>query len=150
MNHGDIDHGFARRGVSFVIFAVSAITSQTGEEAFHDLTLGQHHESLDPRWAKNGRELFFAKGGFGTPRSFWSTQVQPGPTFVAGKPSEIAKSASTAAVSVAYDVAPDGRFLVHVDASSGAAAAASRPQLVVVQHWFDELKARVPTTPRQD
>ena len=119
---------------------------------FPEVDRGRWQVSTDggfnPRWAKNGRELFFAKGGFGTPRSFWSTQVQPGSTFVAGKPSEIAKSASTAAVSVEYDVAPDGRFLVHVDASSGAAAAASRPQLVVVQHWFDELKARVPVSPR--
>jgi len=68
---------------------------------------------VDPRWAKNGRELFFAKGGFGTPRSFWSTQV-------------------------------------HVAATRGTGAEASRPHLVVVQNWFDELKARVPTTPRRD
>ena len=103
---------------------------------------------VDPRWAKNGRELFFAKGGFGTPRTIWSTQVQTGLTFVTGTPTEIAKSASAA--SVEYDVAPDGRVLVHVDASGGAGRGAARPHLVVVQNWFDELKARVPTTPRQD
>jgi len=51
---------------------------------------------------------------------------------------------------VAYDVAADGRFLVYVNASGGTGAEASRPHLVVVQNWFDELKARVPTTPRQD
>jgi serine/threonine-protein kinase len=97
----------------------------------------------DPRWSKNGRELFFVIGGSGAARSFWSSPIEPGVTFAAGKPTEIARGGSGNS-SVAYDVAADGRFLVHVDASTGTAAGASGLRLVVVQNWFDELKARVP------
>ena len=102
--------------------------------------------SSEPRWSKNGRELFFATGGaqFGV-RVLWSVSVAPGQTFVAGKPSVVAKLSVDG--SMAYDVAPDGRFLFHVPAST-TGKVASRPQLVVVQHWFDELKARVPVSPR--
>lgn len=42
--------------------------------------------------------------------------------------------------------AVDGRFLFHVPAST-TGKVVSRLQLVVVQNWFDELEARVPTTP---
>lgn len=98
----------------------------------------------DPRWASNGRELFFNVGGNAIALSRWSSAIQPGATFVAGKPTQIATSPSEDYPSFAYDVAPDGRLLVHLAASRGTAADASRPHLVVVQHWFDELKARVP------
>lgn len=102
----------------------------------------------EPRWSKNSRDLFFATGGaqFGA-RVLWSVSVEPGASFVAGKPNVVAKLSAEA--SLAYDVAPDGRFLFHVPASISARGA-SRAQLVVVQNWFDELKARVPTTPRRD
>ncbi len=101
----------------------------------------------EPRWARNGRELFFGTGGGGN-RAIWSVSVQPGSSFVAGKPAVVAKLPPSP--SSAYDVAPDGRFLFHVPASTATSGEASRPQIVVVQHWFDELKARVPITPRQD
>jgi len=43
----------------------------------------------------------------------------------------------------AYVVAPDGRFLlVRFDES---ARRASPPEVVLVQHWFEELKRLVPT-----
>lgn len=107
-------------------------------------------EGFEPRWAKNWRELLFGRGGNGSPLSRWSSAIQPGATFTAGKPTQIATSPTEANSNFAYDVASDGRLLTHLAASRGAAAEASRPQIVVVQHWFDELKARVPTTPRQD
>ena len=102
----------------------------------------------EPRWSKNGRELFFASGGaqFGA-RLVWSVSVEPGASFVAGKPTVVAKLSNDA--SLAYDVAPDGRFLFHFPATI-IGSVASRRQLVVVQNWFDELKARVPATARRD
>jgi hypothetical protein len=42
-----------------------------------------------------------------------------------------------------YDVAQDGRFLMIKEA--GAAGAAVRPDIVIVQNWFEELKRLVPT-----
>jgi hypothetical protein len=42
----------------------------------------------------------------------------------------------------AYDVAPDGRFLM-IQPPAGAADIADR-SIVVAQNWFEELKRRVP------
>jgi hypothetical protein len=41
-----------------------------------------------------------------------------------------------------YDEALDGRF-VTVKPAVGNASAARREALVIVSHWFDELKAKV-------
>lgn len=97
----------------------------------------------EPRWARNGHELFFTTGGGAGPRALMSVVVTPGSSsFAVGKPAVVMKFPS--GLSSAYDVAPDGRFLFHVPASN-ATAETSRQQIVVVQHWFDELKARVAT-----
>lgn len=70
--------------------------------------------------------------------------VQPWTSFVAGKPAQIPTSArATANASAAYDVSPDVRLLVSMPLKTGIVANSS--QQVVVQHWFDELKARVGT-----
>jgi hypothetical protein len=47
--------------------------------------------------------------------------------------------------SEAYDVAPDRRFLFHFQRSMRAGEEAPRQEIIVVQNWFEELKARVPT-----
>lgn len=73
--------------------------------------------------------------------------MQPGASFVVGKPAAVLKLPSTS--SFAYDVAPDGRFLLHRDASA-TREEAERPKIVMVQNWFDELKARVPTARRSN
>ncbi len=72
-----------------------------------------------------------------------SVPVQPGSTFIAGQPSPIVKI--PAGASEAYDVAPDGRFLFHFQRSMRADEGAPRQEIIVVQNWFEELKARVPT-----
>ena len=44
-----------------------------------------------------------------------------------------------------YDVAPDGRFLFVVPPKK---VVAERSRIIVVQNWFDELRARVPVSSR--
>jgi hypothetical protein len=45
-----------------------------------------------------------------------------------------------------YDITPDGkRFIGAVDAGLNEATAPDAPQIQVVLHWFEELKARVST-----
>ncbi len=90
----------------------------------------------------------FSSGGGQSPRVIWSVPVGPGSGFVAGKPAVVATLSSK--VSASYDVAPDGRFLFLTPGSSSTSKEAPRSQFVIVQHWFDELKARVPVSPRQD
>ena len=97
----------------------------------------------EPRWSHSGRELFFGTGGGNAPRAIWSAAIHDAQGFSAGTPALLVTISNLA--SSAYDVAPDGRFLFHVPAAElveGAAAQSER--IVVVQHWFDELKARAP------
>ncbi len=99
---------------------------------------------FEARWARNGRELFFIRGGFGANLVLLSASVQPWPVFLPGTPA-VVMTRPQGTTSFAYDVAPDGRFLFHAPASTaGTSQAAARPQMVVVQNWFEELKARVP------
>jgi dipeptidyl aminopeptidase/acylaminoacyl peptidase len=107
--------------------------------------------AVEPRWSSNGRELFFFNGlgwgasgaGFVSRTALMSVALQAGSGFVAGTPSAVVKWPSAAGS--AYDVAPDGRFLLNFPALSGTTEAIGRPQMVIVQHWFDELRAKVPT-----
>ncbi len=99
----------------------------------------------EPRWAPDGRELFFTarSGGWATPGVLMSVPVGPGSTFVAGQPTAVLKI--PAGASQAYDVAPDGRFLFHFQRSSRPAEEALRQQIIVAQNWTEELKRLVPT-----
>jgi serine/threonine-protein kinase len=99
----------------------------------------------EPRWARNGRELFFTvrKEGWTAPGVLMSVPIQTGSTFIAGKPTAVLKV--PAGASAAYDVSPDGRFLFHFQRSMRGDEGAPRQEIIVVQNWFEELKARVPT-----
>ena len=99
----------------------------------------------EPRWSRDGRELFYTFGGGPVPRILWSAAIAAGPTFSADQPKILATLASD--FSVAYDVAPDGRLLFHIPAPANVPGLTQLPQIVVVQHWFDQLRARVPRTP---
>jgi hypothetical protein len=95
---------------------------------------------VEPRWARNGRELYFMSGGGPAPRLIWAVPILEGQTFSAGKPVTIARP--SAATAPSYDVAPDGRFLFHVT-QSAAPSSVARSQVVFVQNWIEELKARM-------
>ena len=99
----------------------------------------------EPRWSANGRELFYLSygtGGTGISASVMSVPILAGPGFTTGPPTPVV----TAVVGArgAFDVAPDGRFLFTLPPARGTGKAG----LVVVQNWFEELKARVPVTTR--
>jgi hypothetical protein len=68
--------------------------------------------------------------------------VKPGSTFVAGKPAIVLKI--PAGASLGYDVGRDGRFLFQLSLAP-IGEEALREGIIVVQNWFEELKARVPT-----
>ena len=93
-----------------------------------------------PLWSRDGRELFYLVGS-GT---IMAVPVEMTQTFAAGRP-EIVVEGDYAAVGVgrAYDVSPDGRrFLMVKNVDAGGEAPPA--QIVLVQHWFEELKALVP------
>ena len=94
-------------------------------------------------WSRDGRELFF-KSLDG--RQMFAVPMQLGTTLVAGRPQilfEFAMPPSGGGYR-AYDIAPDGRFLI-IRSSQAEAGIAVAPEIVVVQNWFEELKRLVPT-----
>jgi hypothetical protein len=69
--------------------------------------------------------------------------VQSGPTLIAGRPQKLFDATAViASGGRAYDIAPDGRFLIVRSASPEKGDAS--PNLVLVQHWFEELKRLEP------
>ena len=94
-----------------------------------------------PRWARNGRELFYLDQA----NRLTVVPVQTsGAGFVYERPATLLQTAYTRPVENAhpYDVSVDGqRFLMIKD---DATAAAARTGLIVVQNWHEELKRLLP------
>ena len=94
-----------------------------------------------PVWARSGRELFFLDDA----RRMSVVAVQPGPGFNFGTPKVLFDSSAHYETDVfrSFDVSADGkRFLVIRDLVAGTGS--ERQTLVVVSHWFDEVKAKMP------
>jgi serine/threonine-protein kinase len=94
-----------------------------------------------PAWARNGRELFYLNGG-----AMMAVPVQTKPGFVAGNPVKLFEGQFyTGQNARTYDVSADGqRFLMIKNALAAAADQGVTQSMVVVDHWTEELKARVP------
>src|SRR5262245_46307474 len=96
-----------------------------------------------PAWSPSGRELFYVQGGFFNPGdgvpTLMSVKVTAGPAVRAG-PAEAVFEGADLSVGWGrnYDVASDGRrFLL---ALKQAPANLAPAQMILVQHWFEELK----------
>jgi serine/threonine-protein kinase len=101
-----------------------------------------------PAWNPNGRELFYVHGGPyspGGPTTLMSVRISTTPTFQAGTPEPLfAHPYLATGWGRNYDVAPDGRrFLLTLRTEPPPALPPA--QMVLVQHWFEELKRLVPT-----
>jgi len=93
-----------------------------------------------PLWARSGRELFFV----GAERNMMAVQVTAGTTPRLGEPAVLFHmsddlSGAEASYYTPWDVAADGRFIMArlVTASGG-----TESPLIVVENWFEELKAK--------
>jgi len=84
-----------------------------------------------PRWNRNGRELFFRSGA-----KMMAVAVEPGAAFRAGPPQLLFEKASSD-----YDVAPDGRRFLML---KPVVATGDSGELHVIVNWFDDLRQRVP------
>jgi serine/threonine-protein kinase len=95
-----------------------------------------------PRWARNGRELFYRNGD-----KMMVVEIAATPDFRAGKPKVLFEghyeaSPDSALPTKGYDVSPDGKRFLMIKGSGEQAAPV---QVHVVQDWFEELKRRVPS-----
>ncbi len=98
-----------------------------------------------PRWSPDGEELYFWRAAvFGREvDSLFVVPVVREPDFVPGPPTFLFTSDLGA---LSWDVHPDGRFLVIVDAAAPSATAdgpAREPRWLVVLNWFTALEERL-------
>lgn len=98
-----------------------------------------------PRWAPNGRELFYL-----SPRNeMMSVRVGSGETWSAGTPEKLFDASAYFVGGPLnpfynFDVAKDGRFLMIKPVAESSSEANRSTNLIVVQHWFEEVKRMVP------
>jgi Tol biopolymer transport system component len=114
---------------------------------FPNVTTGKWQVSTgggrQPLWARTGQELFYESMG-----AMMRVSPTSRSTFAAGPPSKLFDATSFFIPEVpgrVYDITPDGRRFLMTKASRAADASLPSARFVVVQHWFEELKARVPT-----
>ena len=92
-----------------------------------------------PLWSPDGREIFYRSD-----TSLMAVATRTQPDFaVLGTPAPLFSLSDYVLAGVRgirYDVAPDGRFLLLKDETRGG----PRDRIVVVQHWFEELRRLVP------
>ena len=86
---------------------------------------------VQPVWSRTGKEIFFLAGD----RKLMAAPCATGPTFEVGAPKALFQTLARYTGNVAYDVAPDGRFLVNTLVGAGAA-----PPITVVMNWEAALK----------
>jgi serine/threonine-protein kinase len=101
-----------------------------------------------PLWSRDGRELFFsattATGGSVATEAgtILSAPISPGPAFSHGDPTVVVKGPYIAPQTGRhFDVSKSGRFLMIKNAPPSNAD--DPPEIVVVQHWIEELKRMV-------
>jgi Tol biopolymer transport system component len=104
----------------------------------YQITAGIH-----PFWSPDGTELF------AHPRGFLRTiRVTTRPAFAFGPPVDLVKTAFIErgpTFERNMDIMPDGkRFVVIVGGEDAQVGVAAIPQIHVVEHWFKELRARLP------
>jgi eukaryotic-like serine/threonine-protein kinase len=90
-----------------------------------------------PRWARNGRELFYYDGA-----AMMAVPTAGHGDFTAGEPRPLFRwQPFMGRLGPDYDVSAEGRFLM-IGTAPPSDPVGSRPQLVLVQNWFKELEAR--------
>jgi serine/threonine-protein kinase len=94
------------------------------------------HGGSEPCWSHSGRELFYRDGS----RNLVAVEVKNMPTFSLGRSTTLFPAAEFSALDLSpqYAVARDDRrFLMIRPLASGAP-----DKLIVVENWFEELKAK--------
>ena len=94
-----------------------------------------------PRWSRNGRELFYYDITAG---DLWVADIAPGPVFAAGTPKRLFSAVPFGPLGTNYyDVSPDGRRFLFTRSKTSAGMSTPVDELILVQNFFEELKAKV-------
>ena len=93
-----------------------------------------------PVWSGDGRELFYR-----APDGMMAVAIETAPTFEAGQPTLLFEDDYFFFLSRrTYDVAPDGERFLMVTTDDASSGDERDFRMIVVENWFEELKARVP------
>jgi Tol biopolymer transport system component len=94
----------------------------------------------EPAWARSGRELFFLNAA----NRMTAVSVPAGASFTYGKPEPLFSVSPYYGTGAGrtFDISTDGKRFLMVKAVGSVAG--GRPSIVVVSHWFDEVKAHMP------
>ena len=99
---------------------------------------------IQPVWAPDGGELLYRAPDGAVMR----VPVQTQPTFTAGNGEVVFEGSYLVNAPVVpertFDIAPDGQRFLMIKEDVPGNETAEEPHIVVVQNWFEELKARVP------
>lgn len=114
---------------------------------FPDVNNGQWRVSTAggtrPLWTPGGQELIYVSPA----GALMGVQVARGPSWVATTPTLLVKEdyfTTPGNPGRTYDIARDGQRFLMIK-QGGADQTAAPPQVIVVQHWVEELKRLVPT-----
>ena len=97
-----------------------------------------------PLWSRSGQELFYVS----PTGALMRVGVERGPSWAATTPTLLVKARYLMrpifSLGRTYDIAPDGQRFLMIKEADGTDQTAPPPQLVVVQHFDEELKRLVP------
>ena len=123
---------------------IAYVSDQSGQHEVYvqsypegEFTIASNGGGEEPRWSREGRELFFTQG-----YQLLAVTVTNEPELKVSTPVEVfvkefERGSTNSYAGPYYDVAPDGRFLMVSDRST--------TEFKVILNWFEELKERVPT-----
>jgi eukaryotic-like serine/threonine-protein kinase len=98
-----------------------------------------------PLWARNGQELVYVS----LTGALMRVGVERGPSWAATTPTLLVKEGYFTNPSVftgrTYDIAPDGQRFLMIKEGGSSDQIAAPAQIIVVQHWAEELQRLVPT-----
>ena len=99
---------------------------------------------LAPIWRTNGQELFYQKGDPNDGEiQMMSVPISTAPTLRAGVPQLLFRGRYiSGSPARGYDVMPDGNHFIMIKHDERPAMPVS--QIVLIQNWFEDLKARLP------
>jgi eukaryotic-like serine/threonine-protein kinase len=124
----------------------SSGTYEVYVRSFANSSLGQWQVSTaggtQPTWGPGGKELFF----FGRDGALMSVSVSAATTWAARTPTRLLEPrylSGSGNFGRTYDLSKDGSRFLLIKAP-GTDSATTSPDLLLVQHWAEELKARVP------
>jgi len=111
---------------------------------FPDVETGRWQISTDggewPVWSPVGDELFYR-----SPTGIMALAFEADPTFTPGALTQVVERPIVGARYRRLSPSPDGqRFLIYSNATISGSPDGERPQIIVVQNWFEELERLVP------